>query len=404
MQRVAAASAADEPPGLPAPPRADPWAIPDATPEILRELDREIAERGLSEPALCCCEYAEAVPNTGSKHVSHHCCDCDVLERHACVILSGPCNGKAWGVFCAALASKSLIPFPGGAIRVPPEGLAVLTGYILISFSSFSMSALQTAIATLLLLVFIGRLNVQLTTRWRYRTELFTTWFLVSVLHDIRMLLQIDFTIQSAPPKLLVGLLLFSGAIMLALLYFTRRSVSPGVIRRCGARFEENADGRVVYCTDAVLEGTGMRSKHCGICDHRLNTFDHHCAFINACVAGRNHRYFLGFLSISVCNSVSFSWIDYSYHEFVLSSVACYNLILSAFLMLLLCFQCILVSVNLTTNEFINRSRYVRFRGGANPHNEGFLANWRSFLLGSRYVPRSEDIAARQGTSLRNNV
>ena len=51
MQRVAAASAADEPPGLPAPPRADPWAIPDATPEILRELDREIAERGLSEPA-----------------------------------------------------------------------------------------------------------------------------------------------------------------------------------------------------------------------------------------------------------------------------------------------------------------------------------------------------------------
>lgn len=402
MQRVAAASATDEPPG--SPPRADPWAIPGATPEELRELDREIAERGLSEPALCCCEYAEAAPNTGSKHVSHHCCDCDALERHACKILSGPCNGKIWSAFCAALASKSLIPFPGGAIRVPPEGLALLAVYTLFSCSSFSLSTLQTVIATLFLLTLIARLNVLLTTQWRYRTELFTTWFLLSVLHDIRMLLQIDFTIQTAPPKMLVRLLLFSGVIMLALLYVTRRSVSPGVIRQCGARFEENSDGHVVYCTDAVLEGTGVRSKHCSICDHRLNTFDHHCAFINACVAGRNHRYFLGFLCISVCNSVSFSWIDYSYREFVLSSVACYNLILSAFLMLLLTFQCILVSVNLTTNEFINRSRYVRFRGGANPHNEGFLANWKTFLLGSRYVPESENAVARRDAAFRNKV
>jgi hypothetical protein len=382
---------------------SDPWAIPDLTPEQSAALDREIAERGLAEPALCCCEYSEPAGTTGSRHVSHHCCDCSALERHACTLFAlfaaGRCDAEAWGRICAALADKSLLPFPGGAIKVPLEGLALLACYCLASVyaSSFALSAPHAAIATVLALFLIGWLNVRLASRWRRRTEVFTAWFLLSVLHDVRVLLRVDFADPLAPSRRTVKLLLFSGATMLALLFLTRRAVSSAALRQRGARFEEDGQGHIEYFVEVVAEGSGVRSKHCRLCDHRLNAYDHHCAFINACVAGRNHRYFLAFLGFAVINSMAFSWVDYSYHASVLTSAASYNLILSVFLALLLGFQCALVSVNLTTNEFINRSRYARFRGGKSPHSRGCLANWGSFLAGSRHAPRDGgDLGAQQ--------
>ncbi len=406
MQRITAAAPDAAEPAAAA---GDPWAILDLTPEQSAALDREIAERGLAEPALCCCEYSEPVGATGSNHVSHHCCDCGTLERHICALCAGHCDVEVWGQICAALTAKSLLPFPGGAIKVPPEGLALFACYCLVSFyftssSPFAMSAAHSTIATIFALILIGWLNFHLTSRWRLRTEIFTTWFLLSVLHDVRLLLQIDFANPLAPSRRSVRLLLFSGATMLALLFLTRRAVSSATLRQRGARFEEDGQGRIGYFVEALPEGSGLRSKHCRLCDHRLNTYDHHCAFINACVAGRNHRYFLAFLSFAVGNTAAFSWVDYSYHSFVLTSTACYNLILSAFLALLLGFQCVLVSVNLTTNEFVNRTRYARFRGGKNPHRAGCLANWRNFLMASRYVPQGGNVGPQPSADFNSRV
>ena len=383
----------------------DPWEIRGATPEDIAALDREIEERGLADPALCCCEYSEPSSVTGSKHVSHHCCDCELLEKHLTTLMASWCM-QGWGAFCSTLASKVLIPFPGGAIKVPIEGVTLGLCYWFISvwLARWGLCIwwrpVHTAIVTFLCLVFIGWLNFQLTSRWKWRSEVFTSWFLCSVIHDVRVLLKMDPTLSYSPSKYTIGLLFVSGAVMLLLLYLTRKEVSSESVRQQGAHFVHsgNGQGHIEYRVEEVPEGSGIRSKHCRLCDHRLNTYDHHCSFINACVAGRNHRYFFGFLCLAVANSSAFVYVDQVNNHYVLTNTGCYNAILSVFLLLLLIFQVILISKNLTTNEFVNRKRYVRFVGGQNPHDEGLYLNWNKFLTASRYV------SGRQNTYMQNSV
>jgi hypothetical protein len=77
----------------------------------------------------------------------------------------------------------------------------------------------------------------------------------------------------------------------------------PGFIREAEVirlteiitRAEEEKIGEAHVCyTCLLLKPT--RSKHCSQCGECVRLFDHHCPFINNCVGGRNHRYFIGFL------------------------------------------------------------------------------------------------------------
>ena len=45
-------------------------------------------------------------------------------------------------------------------------------------------------------------------------------------------------------------------------------------------------------CPDCKTIRTS-RSRHCMICKHCVERFDHHCPWINNCVGVRNHNYFL---------------------------------------------------------------------------------------------------------------
>ena len=48
-------------------------------------------------------------------------------------------------------------------------------------------------------------------------------------------------------------------------------------------------------CPDCEVLRT-PRSRHCAICNHCVERFDHHCPYINNCVGIRNHNAFLVFL------------------------------------------------------------------------------------------------------------
>ena len=175
---------------------AEEWSATASAPEIA-SADKEIYERSLSEPALCCCEYSEASTTTGGHHISHHCCDCNEVEDSLVRLCSTCCtDSSAWHIVFSQIQRKSLLPFPGGAVKVPIELWCGAFAYSLFRWSGLNEyldeRPWQAALATALLLALMGWTNL-FTTKKRLSTEIFFTWFLISVLHNVKFLWLIFF-------------------------------------------------------------------------------------------------------------------------------------------------------------------------------------------------------------------
>ncbi len=100
--------------------------------------------------------------------------------------------------------------------------------------------------------------------------------------------------------------LLFFGYISFLLLfvvfYIILLSTDPGLRGKNNLHdlekvIDENKD-LTKYCYKCYIEKT-RTSKHCIICDNCYEDFDHHCFWINKCVAKNNYCYFLTFLYIA---------------------------------------------------------------------------------------------------------
>ena len=182
-----------------------------------------------------------------------------------------------------------------------------------------------------------------------------------------------------------------------------------------------------------------MRSKHCQTCQHCVRRYDHHCPWIENCVGERNHRWFVFYLIIQLlvllwglyiawwvwcCHQSSLitaikplqiclcfhrtglcyvpTWQLWLQTNGALLSVTVLVALLSLIVLLLLGSHLYLISLNITTWEFMSRHRisYLKHCGiDENPFDRGAFHNlWGFFCVWGTVV--WEQVYFREGSNL----
>ncbi len=153
------------------------------------------------------------------------------------------------------------------------------------------------------------------------------------------------------------------------------------------------------------------RTKHCAVCDVCVDSFDHHCLWIDNCVGAGNRRVFCAMLVVTIIAQIqtvfipivqllfpSLFGVPAAYHSLLWT--AWYHLtrrgpmLIMALVALPTMYQTVGLAIlqarnitkNRTTNEMINWSRYNHLvdpdTGRAvNPFHKGVVGNWVDFIL-----------------------
>lgn len=369
------------------------------------------------ENSLCCCEYFDH--NQERTHLLACCCNCSEFDQCCENLLC--CNGisrRQASRVMSIIANRLRFPWGGGARRMSFDALCPLFLIPLMLFLA-AQGVWYTFGVFMCLPLALGYLHNYII-KFKPDSKFFLSWTITTIVLSMYMFQTMSPYFLITTEENLACVVLFSSSVYcLVRARYLAKSSHVKTYSYLPSSSTESivniSDDSVSSLTTSFNIGDGIcpecrkqipaRAYHCSICNVCVLKRDLHCVWLDCCIGEKNHRFYLlgiillmcyGFLVsdlmlITLCLPVKVFFTvqlpeDCSevYEDIMLTQyfvLAIYLLIISFFLLSLVCHEFYMISFGITGHEWrISSNRCFYCLRRASVYSRGVWENWYNFL------------------------